>query len=272
VNTAALRERVSAKRAELAELLGRSDRRGDVAVACAQCGRDDTTVVYRLSRRSGRYWCRDCGAVAAVPDLAALVPARWTEPVVRVAPPAPVVLAPAVAEWYAATTRKPLAAFDKAAYYQLHKRFDAATGSGLPSVSSVVGQLHESCYLADPVVAAVAGTADVAAVRDRVVYARAWLASAARDACWLLARYQPDVAPPAEDVARAGAALADGSLSREDAALLRQALFGTDGGPQLKLLLRGFTDADVTAAIAGYCSSGARPLRDRAVTALQERP
>ncbi|GLZ38874.1 hypothetical protein [Actinokineospora sp. NBRC 105648] len=161
-----------------ATALGHSPDRDALSAPCPQCGRDDTTVVYRLSRRSARFWCTACSAVVSTRDLGLLRPApaspppppASTEPVS--APPA--LLAPPVLAWAKRAAARALTTdLDRAAYYQLHARFDRAVATArstgrvpealagldlevlatLPPVSTVIGKLHDHCYRTDLVAA-----------------------------------------------------------------------------------------------------------------------
>ena len=269
-----------AARTWVAERAGRPDRRAELAAVCAQCGQSDRTVVHRLWPGRARYWCRRCGAVVTLADPGELVAARWPQPgsAAQVAPGAQAgagavagdqsrLVAPAVRAWLATAGRGLPATLDKAAYYQLHKRFDEATSSALPPVSLVVGRLHEFAYHSVPVVDSLVddGWTERAGVTERVVHARRWLAHAARDTCWVIARFQPDLLPDPDEVARAAERLAAtggaaGAVDRADATLLRAALFGVDGGPGLRLLLRAFPADAVTEAVAAYRADRTRPL------------
>jgi hypothetical protein len=61
---------------------------------------------------------------------------------------------------------------DRPVMYQWYRAFDAATDSGLPAFSAVVGVLHAAAYDVD---AAYPPDTTTAAVRERAVHARAWL-------------------------------------------------------------------------------------------------
>jgi hypothetical protein len=70
-------------------------------------------------------------------------------------------------------------------------------------------------------------------------------------------------------VAAALAALRAGRMPEPTAGrAARAALFGTDGGPALPTLLRTYPTEDVIAALTGYLTSGARPLRAEVLARL----
>ena len=132
-------------------------------------------------------------------------------------------------------------------------------------MSSIIGKLHECCYRDDLVAAQFPAAPGLGA---RIEHARRWLARDARDLCWVLSAETADTPPP-DEVEKAAAARAEGlPLEREQANALRTALFGTDGGPGLRLLLRPFDDDEVTAAVDAYLATGARPLRAATLSAL----
>lgn len=289
------RARASAALRGLKVLAGRSPDRDRASATCVQCGQHDATVVYRLGRRSARFWCRRCGAVATADVTGIRLDEDHDVVAAPVAPPDRLaeLLATPVHAWASATAKKPLLAdaLDKAAYYQLHTRFDRAveqaltTGRvpdalagadldvlrGLPSVSAIVGLLHENCYHADLVAVKLAGpdvdAQRLAAVLARTRHARRWLAGN-RELCWVVSRHAPDGNPSAEAVAEAAARVMAGELEREDTQVLRAALFGTDGGPGLRQLAAAFDVAEIEAAVAAYVATGDRPLRDRTLAAL----
>ncbi|GAA3014145.1 hypothetical protein [Actinokineospora diospyrosa] len=254
-----------------ATLLGRSPEREALSPRCPQCGRDGTTVVYRLGRRSARFWCARCEAVVSTRDLDALRAAPSGPPP---APPDPHAryLAPDVLAWARTAAGKALAAaeLDRATYYQLHNRFDrmadGSVHSGLPPVSAIIGRLHERCYRVDHVVADLGDDTDAA--RERVDHARRWLAGPGRAQCWIVSRRAQDL-PDAAAVDEAAAVYLRGEpLEREQASALRSGLFGTDGGPRPVALLELFTAEEISAAVRDY-RDGAQPLRDAVLAALQ---
>ncbi|EWC60230.1 hypothetical protein UO65_4476 [Actinokineospora spheciospongiae] len=249
----------------VAVTLGRSPDRDTASATCAQCGSRSSTVVHRLSRRRVGYWCTACTAVVTTGDLSVLdePPPVPAEPV----DPHAAVLAPPVLAWARTHAARLLdrPVLDRAAYKELHTRFDRAESPGLPGVSAVVGRLHESCYRTDRVTASFPAAPGLA---ERVEHARRWLARDARDLCWVISAETADH-PPLDEVEKAAAAWAGGGpLDREQASALRTALFGTDGGPGCKVLLRSFDDTEVTAALDAYLGTRARPLRAATLTAL----
>ncbi|MBM7773628.1 hypothetical protein JOD54_003832 [Actinokineospora baliensis] len=262
---------MSAFTEHLRTALGRSPEREALSPTCPQCGRNGTTVVYRMSRRSARFWCAACEAVVSTRDFAAL---RATPPET---PPPPVdpharYLTPAVLAWAKAAAPKALAApsLDRAAYYQLHNRFDrtadTSVHSGLPSVSAIIGRLHERCYQVDHVVADLGQETDAA--RERVDHARRWLAGPGLPQCWIVSR-QVEQLPEAEAVEQAAEVYLRGEpLDRDQASAVRSGLFGTDGGPRPVALLDLFTAEEISAAVRDY-RQGKQPLREAVLAALQ---
>ncbi|GLW89262.1 hypothetical protein [Actinokineospora globicatena] len=257
-----------------ATALGRSPEREALSPPCPQCGRDGTTTVYRLSTRSARFWCARCEAVVSTRDLASLRDTATVRNVPSGPPPDPHAhyLAPPVLEWARSAAAKVLTApeLDRATYYQLHTRFDrtaqGSVHSGLPAVSAVIGRLHERCYRVDLVVLDLGHASEEA--RERVDYARRWLAGPGKNQCWIVSRHA-ESRPEAESVEEAAAAYLRGDLlDRDQASALRSGLFGTDGGPRPVALLELFTADEITAAVRAY-RDGARPLRDAVLAALQ---
>jgi hypothetical protein len=185
-----------------------------------------------------------------------------------------------------------VARLDKSVIYQLHARWDAklrrATPAqlaelavadtpppvpGLPAFSTVVTALHNHCYRAELVFdallpslpGAVSPEAAQWALWERVEQARRWLAVRGSAECWVHAT-PPGGEPPRPDerqVRAAVAALRDGRQpSPEVAAAARVAMFGTDRGPTLARLRRGYSPEEMVDALAAYLAAGERPLRD----------
>ncbi|RLK54312.1 hypothetical protein [Actinokineospora cianjurensis] len=255
----------------VATALGRSPDREALSPRCPQCGRDGTTAVYRLGRRSARFWCARCEAVVSTRDLAALREVPAPVSLVLPADPHAGYLAPPVLAWARTAAAKALAAteLDRATYYQLHTRFDrtaeGSVHSGLPTVSAAIGRLHERCYRVDLVVDDLTLTGPAA--RERVDHARRWLAGPGRTQCWIVSRHVED-RPEAEFIELAAKAYLRGEpLERDQATALRTGLFGTDGGPRPIALLELFTPDEITAAVRAY-RTGTQPLREAVLAAL----
>lgn len=265
---------------------GRSPERADVSPTCRQCGRDGVTTVVRLGPRRARYWCARCGAVVSTSDLAAV--RRHHEPGPPVPPEPPTtaedplldVMPAEMVAWLRRTTARPPTrdALDKSAMYQAYARWDRASGSTLPTFPAAVGALHERCYATEAALAALRGpheaageAAGEAAVRERVEHARRWLATEGRSSCWLVSRLVDGhtVDPAPEDVRRllpeVGTAR---EWSRDETWAVRAALFGTDGGPHVRHVLSVFPADEVRDALAAWLRDGSRPLRSKALAAL----
>ena len=288
----------------LCALVGRDPVRFDRTAACRQCDRTDFVAVLRLGIRRARYWCGYCGAVVSLADPAGLLSARARRrPRPTPAPAAPSespdelageVMPAAMYRWVSRSSRRPLtrAGLDRAAFYQLYKRWDAhlqqldpaaraelaAPGEpppavGLPSISAVVGALHDLCYRTERVVASLIGASDsgeepeaetLARVWERVEHARRWLAGRMTEQCWIVTRLV-DGAPAQPDPAQVSAAvtaLQQGELPDPAAArAARTALFGTDGGPSLRTLRRVYPTDQLVAALTAHLQQGGHPLR-----------
>lgn len=189
---------------------------------------------------------------------------------------------------------------DKSQVYQRYQQWDAhlrrlgpagaaglaAPGEpppcpGLPPFSRVVGALHDGCYRVDRVAEQLQSTVDLPpevteqALRERVEHARRWLARHGRSLCWVHSRL-PEGGPAVPDRGQVEAALASlraGSLpGPETGRAARTALFGTDGGPALSTLLRAHSTGEVVAALVDYLDTGARPLREEALSRLTVPP
>lgn len=263
-----------------ATAVGRSPQRAAATAACAQCGRDGTTSVVRLGRRRARYWCRRCGAVVATDRSVVRVgPPPAVEPAAQPLPPVAddgldEVMPRAMAEWARRTSSRPPTrdGLHKGPMYQLYARWDRTAGTGLPPFSAVVGALHERCYSVDAAVAALGdGRPEV---RERAQHARRWLATVARDQCWIVSRLVggAPVDPPPGAVAPLVGEVAPGrAWSREETWAVRAALFGTDGGPHLPTVIATFGADAVRDALEAWLAGGSRPLRD-AVLALLDAP
>jgi hypothetical protein len=203
---------------------------------------------------------------------------------------------PAMLRWLSTRFRAPAALdpTDKSIVYHRYREWDAylrrlgpagvaalagpgepPPDPGLPAFSRVVGALHDGCYHVDVVVqrlrADLPPEVPERALRERVEHARRWLAGAGRALCWVH-RGRPDGTLPVPDRSQVAAALAALRAGRmpEPAAgrAARAALFGTDGGPALPTLLRTYPTEDVIAALTGYLTSGARPLRAEVLARL----
>lgn len=148
---------------------------------------------------------------------------------------------------------------------------------GLPPFSMVIGALHDACYSVEQAFLELRGTAGGRppgwdrALRERVEHARSWLAHQGASLCWIHRR-QPDgglAVPDRSQVAEALTALRAGRSPDPDGSrAAKAALFGTDGGPAPTTLLRGYSTGELTAALAAYLDTGARPLREQVLARL----
>lgn len=282
--------------------VGRDPVRFDRTAACRQCDRTDFVAVLRLGWRRARYWCGYCGAVVTLTGPTGLLPARARRRPAP-SPPAPSVppdevsgevMPAAMYRWAGRRARRPLtlAGLDRATFYQLYKRWDAHLAqldpatraelagpgeppavAGLPSISAVVGALHDLCYRTDLVVASLAGGVGpdgepgpeiVAGVWERVEHARRWLAGRMAEQCWIVTRLVDGrpVRPDPTQVDAAVAALRRGDLPDPAAGrAARAALFGTDGGPNLRTLRRVYPPDRLLSALTDHLHHGGHPLR-----------
>jgi hypothetical protein len=284
-------------RRQPARWVGLDPDRFDRAMPCHQCGRPDGVYVLRLSRRRARVWCQRCGAVVRVADLAVLRPYAALRSgreggAVPVDPALRLVMPPEMLAWARARASEPLtaAALDKRTICRLYRDWDARTGggdpaaggdtgpaaAGLPSFSAVLGVLDDICYRTDLALAAwhpavSDGQEPPAALRQRVLHARNWLAQHGATASWLYAGVDGDslVEPDRAEVVAATAGLRSGGVREAAAArAARAALFGTRGGPPLEVLQRVYPPEVMVEALGVYLESGSRPLRADALARL----
>jgi hypothetical protein len=284
---------------------GRSPARFDQVTDCRQCGAWKSVNVIRLSHRRARYWCQHCEALVTVVELGAL--RRLAEPAVAPPVPTEgpgpqldhMLPAPMLA-WFGDRLARPItvARLDKATIYQMYRQWDevlaqlaperltdlAVTGAapplpGLPAFSTVVGELHERCYRTELVVDAlrpglpspISHVEECRALWERVEHARCWLAARGTSWCWIHARVPDEglAAPDGKRVEAAAAKLRAGEeLTLELARAAKAAMFGTDGGPSLRKLLRVYRAGEMVTALGAYRESGARPLRDDVLARL----
>jgi len=189
---------------------------------------------------------------------------------------------------------------DKSTIYQLYRGWDthlerlppdrlvelAVDGEpppvpGLPAFSTVVGRLHDACYRSELVMEWLLRSIDVAsevsppevaraALWLRTEHARRWLAVRGGELCWIYRRVPPGgpVIPARREVHAAIAALRSGRRERSEEQAIRAALFGTDGGPPLTVLLAAHPAEEMIAALELFLSTQARPLREQALARL----
>jgi hypothetical protein len=153
---------------------------------------------------------------------------------------------------------------------------------GLPAFSTVVGALHDACYRSDLVVDRLASEGPVrsaatppevveAALWTRTEHARRWLSARGGELCWIYRRVPSGgpVTPARDEVEAAIDALRSGRrASPAQVRAIRAALFGTDGGPPIAVLLAAHPAEEMVAALERYLASRGRPLRDQALARL----
>ena len=144
----------------------------------------------------------------------------------------------------------------------------------------MIGALHDACYRSWLVLERLLGSTEVrsavaplepaaVALWLRTEHARRWLAIHGREQCWIHRRVPAAglVSPPRSEVEAAMTALRTGRAGPAER-VIRGVLFGTDGGPPLPLLLAAHPAEEMTAAMAEYLASGARPLREQVLARL----
>jgi uncharacterized membrane protein len=235
-----------------------------MVLTCPQCGATGwLTPTRRRWRRSG-FWCERCQA--PVPAAGVARRGTTTEPSTADGATAPVdglraIMPAPMIGWVLRRHRgQAPARLDRPVVYQLYRTWDAATGSGLPAFSAVVGTLHAAAYDLD---AAYPPATTDPAVRERAVHARAWLREHAPGQCWILGEAGEAGDPADRDAVRAAlAAIAAGTEpTPAQARAARHALFGVDSGPGLRTLRAVFGDQTLTAALGEYLERGGQPLR-----------
>jgi hypothetical protein len=159
------------------------------------------------------------------------------------------------------------------ALYELLTDEPLPDAAPLPRFRTVVGHLHSAAYDTERVLADLGHGADAGhlrRLRERVEYARAWIAGPGREHSWLATT---DFTPEPGALRRVLEEDLDaGGWDRQRHEALHFVLFGTRSAPPHRRLVEAFPAGALAEAVTAYRDHGERPLRELVLARLDRPP